>query len=50
MVHRVLYNGRCALGLAAVPALMLGACGYADTVTVPVLLSSWATAWVAFGN
>lgn len=43
--HRILDEGRSALGLAIVPTLVLGALGSPESVTVPVLLSSFATAF-----
>lgn len=43
---RFLFHGRCALGLAAIPALILGAMGYPDSTTIPVLFSAWACGWV----
>lgn len=40
-------RGKCALGIAALPALVLGAIGYRDDVTIPVLFSVWFAAWFA---
>lgn len=47
IVEATLQNFKGALGLAAVPAFVLGAFGYTEQVTIPVLLSCLATTFVA---
>ncbi len=46
-MSRSFENLRVCLGLAAIPAIGLGAFGYSAAITVPVLLSSWLTSFVA---
>lgn len=46
-MQKTLDRWKTALGLAALPALGLGAFGYGHTVVTCVLISSWLTAWAA---